>query len=169
MSISRAELILKVDETIPYNINFGYPAQLALIGCSSAGDEELVWDQLETTDFVKYGGTYDAVNKQYVFNIARQMQKIIYRWRSPAPIPKLPAKTASCGVWAGAPVAPDWPNRQYIPGFAWQSSPDLPVAARPHRAEQAPATTPMPAPNTTCRIPAAAVQSAKARIPVHQP
>ncbi len=80
VAISRAELILKVDESIPtyaYDINFGYPAQLALIGCSSAGVEELVYDQLETTDFVKYGGVYDAVNKQYVFNLARQMQKII--------------------------------------------------------------------------------------------
>jgi hypothetical protein len=26
---------------------------------------------------VKYGGNYDATNKQYVFNIARQIQKIL--------------------------------------------------------------------------------------------
>lgn len=78
VSISRAELIIKVDETLaPYDLNYGYPAQLALIGCSSAGVEELVWDQLETSDFVKYNGNYDATNKQYVFNIARQMQKVI--------------------------------------------------------------------------------------------
>ncbi len=78
VAINRAELIIKVDETVaPYDLNFGYPAQLALIGCSSTGVEELVWDQLETTDFVKYNGNYDAVNKQYVFNIARQMQKVI--------------------------------------------------------------------------------------------
>jgi hypothetical protein len=78
VSINRAELIIKVDETLaPYDLNYGYPAQLALIGCSSTGVEELVWDQLETTDFVKYNGNYDAANKQYVFNIARQMQKVI--------------------------------------------------------------------------------------------
>lgn len=78
VSISRAELIIKVDETLsPYDMNYGYPAQLALIGCSSAGVEELVWDQLDAGDFVKYNGNYDATNKQYVFNIARQMQKII--------------------------------------------------------------------------------------------
>ncbi len=78
VSISRAELIIKVDETIsPYTSKYAYPANLALIASSSNGTEELVWDQLETTDFVKYGGNYDATNKQYVFNIARQMQRIL--------------------------------------------------------------------------------------------
>lgn len=78
VSISRAELIIKIDEIVsPYNINYGYPSSLALIASGSDGTEELVYDQLETTDFVKYGGNYDATNKQYVFNIARQMQKIL--------------------------------------------------------------------------------------------
>lgn len=78
VSISRAELIIKIDETVsPYNVSYGYPASLALIACGSDGTEELVYDQLETTDFIKYGGNYNATNKQYVFNIARQMQKII--------------------------------------------------------------------------------------------
>lgn len=78
VSISRAELIIKVDENIsPYNFNYSYPASLALIACATDGKEELVYDQLETTDFVKYGGNYDATNKVYTFNIARQMQKIL--------------------------------------------------------------------------------------------
>jgi hypothetical protein len=78
VSISRAELIVKIDENIsPYNVNYGYPSGLALIASGPDGMEELVYDQLETTDFIKYGGIYDDVNKQYVFNIARQMQKII--------------------------------------------------------------------------------------------
>ncbi|MFO0320884.1 MAG: DUF4270 family protein [Bacteroidota bacterium] len=77
VSISRAELILKVDESF-YNANYNYPSTLALLADSSgSGREELVYDQLETTDFIKYNGNYDAVNKQYVFNIARQVQKII--------------------------------------------------------------------------------------------
>lgn len=76
VSINRAELIIKVDET-GYNANYGYPANLALLACNSSGTEELVFDQLETTDFIKYNGNYDATKKQYVFNIARQMQKII--------------------------------------------------------------------------------------------
>ena len=78
VSISRAELIIKIDEIIsPYTIKYAYPSSLALIACGSDGTEQLVYDQLETTDFVKYGGNYDAVNKVYVFNIARQMQKIL--------------------------------------------------------------------------------------------
>lgn len=78
VSISRAELIIKADELVsPYTANYGYPSNLALIACNSAGEEELVYDQLETTDFIKYGGNYDAANKQYVFNIARQVQKIL--------------------------------------------------------------------------------------------
>ncbi len=76
VSINRAELILKVDET-GYNSKYGYPSNLALLACNSSGTEELVFDQLETTDFIKYNGNYDAAKKQYVFNIARQMQKII--------------------------------------------------------------------------------------------
>ena len=81
VSISRAELIVKIDETkSPYNPNYGYPSSLALIAANADGTtEELVYDQLETTDFVKYGGNYDATNKQYVFNIARHVQKIIAR------------------------------------------------------------------------------------------
>ncbi len=78
VSISRAELIIKIDETVsPYSVYYGYPSSLALIACGADGTEELVYDQLETTDFIKYGGNYDATNKQYKFNIARQMQKII--------------------------------------------------------------------------------------------
>ena len=77
ISINRAELIIKVDESL-YNSKYGYPASLALLSDSSgSGREELVYDQIETTDFIKYNGNYDAVKKQYVFNIARQVQKII--------------------------------------------------------------------------------------------
>jgi hypothetical protein len=78
VAINRAELIIKLDQTLaPPSIYYGTPAELALIASSSTGVEELVWDQLESTDFIKYGGNFDVVNKQYVFNIARQMQKII--------------------------------------------------------------------------------------------
>lgn len=77
VSISRAELIIKVDETNGFSPNFPYPSELALLASSSNGTEELVWDMIETSDFVKYSGNYDATRKQYVFNIARQMQQII--------------------------------------------------------------------------------------------
>lgn len=78
VSISRAELTIKIDEIVsPYTANYGYPANLALLACGSDGSEELVWDQLESSDFVKYGGNYNSTSKLYTFNIARQMQKIV--------------------------------------------------------------------------------------------
>ncbi len=78
VSISRAELIVKVDDIVsPISSNYETPANLALIACSPTGEEELVYDQLETTDFVKYDGNYNSTDKRYVFNIARQMQKIL--------------------------------------------------------------------------------------------
>ena len=78
VSISRAELIIKLDDVVsPYSLSYGYPANLALIARRADGTEELVYDQLDASDFVKYGGNYDATNKQYVFNIARQIQKIL--------------------------------------------------------------------------------------------
>ena len=76
VSINRAELIIKMDDS-NLNTYYGVPANLALIASSADGTEELVIDQLEASDFVKYGGNYDPTKKQYVFNIARQMQQII--------------------------------------------------------------------------------------------
>ena len=76
VSISRAELIIKVDDS-NFNMYYGSPADLALIACSADGVEQLVIDQLEASDFQKYGGNYDATLKQYTFNIARQMQQIL--------------------------------------------------------------------------------------------
>ncbi len=76
VSINRAELIVKMDDS-NLETYYGVPANLALIACGSDGSELLVIDQLEASDFVKYGGNYDPTNKQYVFNIARQMQQII--------------------------------------------------------------------------------------------
>lgn len=78
VAINRAELIVNLDESLaPPSVYYGTPGELALIASSSTGVEELVWDQLETTDYIKYGGNYDVTNKRYVFNIARHMQKII--------------------------------------------------------------------------------------------
>jgi hypothetical protein len=78
VSISRAELTIKIDEILsPYSLNYGYPANLALLACGTDGSEELVYDQLESSDFVKYGGNYSSTNQLYTFNIARQMQKIV--------------------------------------------------------------------------------------------
>lgn len=76
VAISRAELIIKVNKAL-VGTDFPAPDQLALIATGTNGVEELVYDQVETTDFIKYGGGYDPNYFYYKFNIARQMQKII--------------------------------------------------------------------------------------------
>lgn len=76
VSISRAELIVKVNKST-VAVNYSAPDQLALIATGANGVEELVYDQVETTDFIKYGGSYDPNYMYYKFSIARQMQKII--------------------------------------------------------------------------------------------
>lgn len=76
VSISRAELIVRVNK-LTVSTTYSVPAQLALIAVDPKGVEELVYDQIETTDFIKYGGNYDPNYAYYKFSIARQMQKII--------------------------------------------------------------------------------------------
>jgi hypothetical protein len=76
VSISRAELIVRVNKST-LSTAYSVPDQLALIATGAGGVEELVYDQIETTDFIKYGGGYDPNYNYYKFNIARQMQKII--------------------------------------------------------------------------------------------
>ena len=76
VSINRAELIIKVDES---NLNTYYsaPENLTLLACGSAGQELATLDQQESSDFEKYNGKYDATKKQYVFNIARHVQQLL--------------------------------------------------------------------------------------------
>lgn len=77
VAINRAELTLKVDEiTAPYNSNYGYPPTILLLAMNANSHELYVKDQYYNS-LIQFGGTYDATNKQYVFNIARQMQDIV--------------------------------------------------------------------------------------------
>ena len=76
VSISRAELVLKVDDS-KLNTYYKAPPNLALIACNSDGSEGFVVDQLETDDSEKYDGIYNSTKKQYTFNIARHVQQIL--------------------------------------------------------------------------------------------
>lgn len=76
VSISRAELTVRVNKST-LSTAYSAPEQLALVASTDSSKEELVYDQIETTDFIKYGGNYDPNFYYYKFNIARQMQKII--------------------------------------------------------------------------------------------
>ena len=78
VSISRAELTVRVNKST-VNAAYSVPEQLALIATGTNGVEELVYDQIEDQDYIKYVGDYttNATYYVYKFNIARQMQKII--------------------------------------------------------------------------------------------
>jgi hypothetical protein len=78
VSISRAELTVRVNKST-LSTAFSMPDQLALVACDPKGVEELVYDQIQDQDYIKYVGDYtnNAKYYYYKFNIARQMQKII--------------------------------------------------------------------------------------------
>lgn len=78
VSINRAELRIKADVVKNgSDIKYPAPAKLALLGIDSTGKEIFTYDQTNTIDFAKYGGTYDYTNNEYVFNIARDVQNIM--------------------------------------------------------------------------------------------
>lgn len=78
IAVNRAELIFKVDPTFASTIGtYDAPPQISLVALDAAGKEIYVKDQFYSNDILKFGGTYDAVNKQYVFNISRHVQDIV--------------------------------------------------------------------------------------------
>lgn len=75
--INRAELTLKVDEmAAPYNANYQYPPSIVMLARAFDNKEAYIKDQYYSS-IIQFGGTYDATNKQYVFNIARHVQDIV--------------------------------------------------------------------------------------------
>ncbi len=78
ISVNRAELIFKVDQSLNGNdLKYNPPSLLALLAIDSLGREVYLTDQLSSIDFARYGGTYDGTNKQYVFNISRDIQGLM--------------------------------------------------------------------------------------------
>lgn len=78
IAVNRAELVLKVDPTFANTIGtYDAPPQISLVAMDAAGKEIYVKDQFYSSDLLKFGGTYDATNKQYVFNISRHVQDIV--------------------------------------------------------------------------------------------
>ncbi len=76
IAVSKASFIIKVDPSFS-SIYYAPPEKLTLIGCDAAGNESESIDDLSSLDFAKYDGSYDAINKQYTFNISRYIQQII--------------------------------------------------------------------------------------------
>lgn len=78
ISVNRADIVFKVDQGINGdNYKYATPPRMALLAMDSLSREIFTYDQLSSIDFARYGGTYDPDNKQYVFNIARDIQTIM--------------------------------------------------------------------------------------------
>lgn len=78
IAVNRAELIFKIDPTFTTTTgNYEPPNMISMVACDEAGREIYIKDQFFTTDLLRFGGSYDPINKQYVFNISRHMQDIV--------------------------------------------------------------------------------------------
>jgi hypothetical protein len=78
IGVNRAEFIFKVDGSFASSTGkYEAPLQLSLVAIDGNGKETYVKDQYYSADLQHFGGSYDPINKQYVFNIARHVQDII--------------------------------------------------------------------------------------------
>lgn len=78
IAVNRAEVILKVDETFLSALGtYEPPPQISLVAMDESGREIYVKDQYYSADLLRFGGAYDPVGKQYVFNMARHVQDIM--------------------------------------------------------------------------------------------
>ena len=76
IAVNRAEFIFKVDQSfISATGKYEPPLQVSLVAIDGAGKEVFIKDQFYSEQ--KFGGAYDPLNKQYVFNIARHVQDIM--------------------------------------------------------------------------------------------
>ncbi len=78
IAVNRAELYFKVDQAF-LDDNPGYqpPLKISLVGIDQMGREIFMKDQYYGGDLIRFGGSYDPINKWYIFNIARHVQDIM--------------------------------------------------------------------------------------------
>jgi hypothetical protein len=74
VALNKAELVLKA---VPSTLDkdFPTPSRLALVALDSAGKSLILTDFLEGDAY--FGGIWDATKKEYRFNIARHLQRVL--------------------------------------------------------------------------------------------
>lgn len=70
-AINKAELVIPVLD----NTTFKNHTNLLIFGVDSAGAEAIIPDLLEPTSY--YGGAYNTTDKNYKFNLARYVQRVV--------------------------------------------------------------------------------------------
>lgn len=73
IAVNKAELILKVEPAS--TALYGAPASLALLGADASGNTVTLIDQGEGDTY--FGGTYNGTSKEYRFNLARHIQRVL--------------------------------------------------------------------------------------------
>jgi hypothetical protein len=76
IAVSKAVLVIPLDQdenTFPY---LSPPGKLSLVKVNSDGNNSFILDQTSEGD-ANFGGTYDAIRKEYRFTISRHVQKIL--------------------------------------------------------------------------------------------
>lgn len=113
IGINKAELVLKVNNTdLSYQLDtFAAPARLVLLGINDDGTTYVLPDANEGDSYL--GGTYDATNKEYKFNIARYIQQVMSGQKSNNGL-YLQARDGSIIIGAGSIIA----NRVILGGGA---------------------------------------------------
>lgn len=77
IAINKAELVIKVDTSAMYQKDsFAVPEKLVVFGINDDGTAYVLSDMNEGDTY--YGGTYDATNAEYRFNLARYFQQVLY-------------------------------------------------------------------------------------------
>lgn len=77
VAVNRAELILNVDPaSIPASGYYPAPPELTLLSVDPLSRETFLQDLVTPTDYARYDGKFDATNKRYTFNLAREAQLI---------------------------------------------------------------------------------------------
>jgi hypothetical protein len=74
IAVNKAELIIKADPSTIDN-DLQPPTRLALVYLDSLGNQLLLTDFVEGDAY--FGGTWDAVKKEYRFNLARHVQRLL--------------------------------------------------------------------------------------------
>lgn len=78
ISVNKAEIVFKVDQGLNgSDLKYNPPLKLALLGIDSLNRETYTVEQTNSIDFNRYGGNYNSDTKEYVFNIARDIQMIM--------------------------------------------------------------------------------------------
>jgi hypothetical protein len=80
IAITSARLVVPLAEGYESS-KYPVPANLQLDDSDSLGVNDFSTDLLTTKDYNFYGGKYDAVNKQYVFNISYSMQYLFKQYK----------------------------------------------------------------------------------------